>query len=124
MSTAVRLEAVADVADGADKEGVVRVGFDFGAESGDAAVDAARRDDDGVAPDRIEDVVARQGAAGSRGEIGEQAEFLGGQLDLLAAAVELVRGEIQLEIAEAAGFGSFGRGGAGRRWRGPSARGA
>jgi hypothetical protein len=41
----VRLEAISDIPDGLDVDGTKRVGFHFGAKSGDAAVDAARREE-------------------------------------------------------------------------------
>jgi hypothetical protein len=52
------LEPVADVAECLDVGGVAWVWLDLRAKRRDAAIDAARRDDDRAAPDRVEDLVA------------------------------------------------------------------
>lgn len=58
----LRREAVADLAHGVDEDRVGRVGLDLVAERGNEAVDAAAGYDAVVAPDGVEDFVARQGA--------------------------------------------------------------
>ena len=51
-------ELVADFSDGVDEGWVVRIGFDFVAQGGDEAVDAALADEAIVAPDGVEDIIA------------------------------------------------------------------
>src|SRR6478752_3025892 len=79
----------------------MRVGFDFAAESGDAAVDTARSDHDGIAPDSVHDALPREGAAGSMQEVFKQSEFLAGERDFPAVAVQTVRRCIQPAITKA-----------------------
>jgi hypothetical protein len=61
---------------------------------------AAGEDTGRVAPHRIQNVVARQGAPRVRREVRQQAKFLGGQFDFPAAAKQLVRRQVQREFAE------------------------
>jgi hypothetical protein len=68
---------------------------------GDAAVDAAGSDDDRIALDGVEDVVAGQRASGACGEVREQAKFLGGELDFRSGAEELVSGDVEFKLSEA-----------------------
>jgi hypothetical protein len=79
----------------------MRIGLDLGPQRGHPTIDAARRHDHGVAPHGIEDIAASERAAHAAGEIGEQAELFRGERYLLAAPGKYVRGEVQLEIAEA-----------------------
>ena len=95
-----RFEPVADIADGVDEGGVVRVGLDFGAQGGDAAVDAAGRHHDGAAPDHVQNLVAGKRASLARHQVLEQPELLRGQLELVTLAEEFVRGQIQLIAAK------------------------
>src|ERR1017187_2172856 len=50
------LEPVADVADGLDVLGGVRVGLDLGAQGGDTTVDAARGHEDRTAPHGVQEM--------------------------------------------------------------------
>src|SRR5690348_17010548 len=74
VASAVRagFEAVADVANCLNVPRLVRVFFYLGAQRGYASINAAGRHDNGVPPDRVQDVIARQSAAASRDEIREQ----------------------------------------------------
>src|SRR5262249_39556933 len=97
-----RFEAVTDVANRLDVNGIVRIGLDLRPQGGDAAVNTARRHDHGIAPNGVQDVIASERAPNARREVRQQAEFLGSELHFAAGAKELPRLEIQFEIAEAA----------------------
>ena len=94
------LEAIADLTDGLDQQRMGGVGLDLVPQRGDAAVHAAGGDEHVVAPDRPQDVVARQRPAHLAAEILQQPELLGGQRHFLAAAQQPVAGQVQLAFAE------------------------
>ena len=73
---------IADIPDGVDETGVAGVRLDLAAQGGDAAVHAAVGHNHFVAPHGVQDAVPRQRAAGTLDEELQQAELLGGQLDL------------------------------------------
>ena len=60
-----------------------------------------------VAPDGVQDIVARQRPALAGDEVFQQAKLLGGQLHLTAAAEQLVRRRVQLEFPEAEHLGGL-----------------
>src|SRR5919197_1707405 len=72
---------VADAPDGDDRRGVA----ELPAELADVDVDGARIAGEGVAPDALEQLVARQDEAAVVEELPEQVELLRRELDLLVA---------------------------------------
>ena len=93
-------EFVAEAVDGLDEAGGFWVGLDFVAEHGDVVVHGAGGGEGAVAPDDIEEAFAGDGLAGVFGEESEDGKFLGGAMERLTAAMECLRGEIDLDIAE------------------------
>src|SRR5574344_169533 len=97
-----QFEAVTDITDRLDELRATSIALDLGAQRGDTAIDTAVGHEHRIAPDAVEDGVAREGTAGALDEEREQLVLLAGELDLGVAAEELVRGGIEAEIAEPA----------------------
>ena len=70
-----------------DVLGRVRRFFDLLAKLGDEIVDGARRRELFVAPDLVEDLLARDDLSGVLHEVAQQIEFAGGELDALIDAI-------------------------------------
>src|SRR6266576_3742605 len=76
------------------------VRFDLGAQGCHAAVHAAVIDDDLVAPDSIENLIARKRAARTPHKELQEAKFLCRQRDFLAVSESFVSRNVQLAVAE------------------------
>ena len=83
---------------------LVRGALDLLPQLRDEVVDRARGRRFLVAPDLVEDLLARHDLSGVRDEVAEQIEFARRELDALAGAVRLVGAEIDLDVADAAGL--------------------
>ena len=86
------VESVADFLHGFDVVGPRGVGFDFLAEGGDRAVNAAVSDEDLGTPDSVEDLIPSQGAMGMVEEVIQHAMFLGSEVDEMTFAVAYFTG--------------------------------
>ena len=93
-------EAVADAADGLDGVADGRVVFELGAQVADVDVDGAGVAVVLVAPDALEQLVAREGAAGVRDEELQELVLLGRQGDGLVVEPCLIRGEVEPQAAD------------------------
>src|SRR5690348_13359329 len=82
------------------------------AQAADMDVDGAQLDLGIAAPHRIEQLLAREDAAGPLEEEAQQAELRRAEMDRLAGAADAMRREIEREIAEAQDFGIARRAGA------------
>ncbi len=60
----------------------------------------------------VENVVTGEGSAGAGGEVGEESELLGGEVELAALAEEFTGGEVEFEVAEGEGGRLLGFGAA------------
>ena len=94
------LETVAGPAHGLKIARDFGVGLDLLADAADVDIDGARRDEAGVAPDGVEEVVAAEDAAGMTGEIVEQAELGGGGGDEFAVDAKLHGAGVDLDVFE------------------------
>lgn len=93
-------EAVADAADGLDGVADGRVVFELGAQVADVDVDGAGVAVVLVAPDALEQFVAREGAAGVRDEELQELVLLGRQGDGLVVKPCLIQGEVEPQAAD------------------------
>src|SRR5690606_9907967 len=73
---------------------------ELSAQIADVDIDHVRIDVRMLAPDVIEDGVAREHMASVAGEVFQQGELTCRQLDLLAATVDLPGGDVDLEVAD------------------------
>src|SRR5215217_6014867 len=96
------VEGVAGAADGADGVGFATT-VDGAAEAADMDVDGALIDIDVIAPDAIEELLARIDAAGMAHEIFEEAIFGGAQMHVAGGAADAVGGAIELKVADLEG---------------------
>src|SRR5262245_21182125 len=76
------------------------VRFDLGSEGGHATINAAVIDDDLVAPDCIEDLIAREREARTPHKELQDAKFFCGQRDFIAVSENFVGGDIQCAVAK------------------------
>jgi hypothetical protein len=93
-------EQVALAAHGLDPRRVFRVVAEFAAQPRNARVDRAVEAVEADAAQFLQQVVARQDAAGVAGEQPEQVEFGGGQVDRVAAEMRAARRLADAEAAE------------------------
>ena len=82
--------------------GLVGRGLDLLPQLGDEVVDRARRRRLLVAPDLVQNLLARDDLARVRHQIAEEIELARREVDALAAAVRLVRAEIDVDVADLA----------------------
>src|SRR5258705_4983963 len=78
----------------------MRVGLDLGAQRCHASIYTAIVDNNLVAPDAVEDLIAGQCSPGTTDEELQQPKFFASKGDLLTVAEEFVRGEIEFALAE------------------------
>src|SRR6185369_14610759 len=95
-------ELVPGAVDGEDVLGFLGRSLDLLPQLRHEVVDRARRRRLLIAPDLVEDLLARDDLAGVRDQVAEQIELARGEVDPLPAAVRLVRAEIDLDVADAA----------------------
>src|SRR5260370_12749229 len=91
-------EDVPDAAHGLDQRRLVAI--DLAAQVADVRLEHARVAAEVVMPHMVEDLSAREDAAGVDQQIAEQAVLGRGQLDDVGAAADLVRLVIQLEVGQ------------------------
>ena len=103
-----RFEQVTGAADSLEEAGIFRVGFDFFAQTANANVDATRRNEWFIAPDRGEQFFASEDAAGMRGHVVEEAELeeAGGNVPVRTG--DAIQSEVNKQIVELKGLPPFG----------------
>src|SRR6266481_4349295 len=109
MSVGGAREEVAHAANRLDETRLLGIGLELGADLGDVDVDRAV-EGVGMSLERVEDLLAREDAAGSLGEGGQQLELVVSQYAPLARHRDLTRGEVEPDLAHAEAGGSL-RGG-------------
>src|SRR5437660_10517997 len=82
----------------------MRRGLDLLPELRHEIVDRARRRRLFVAPHLIEDLLARDYLAGVRDKVAQEIEFAGSEIDPPPGAVGLMRAEVDVDVADAAGL--------------------
>ena len=92
-----RRDLVPDAPDGHDRRGVA----ELAAELADVDVDGARVAGEGVAPDALEQLVAREHEAAVVEQLPEQVELLRRELDLLLADAHLAAAGVDRQVAVA-----------------------
>src|SRR5262249_57639521 len=97
-------ELVSRAVDGEDVLWLVRRFLDLLPQLRHEVVDRSRRRRLFVAPHLIENLLARDDLTGVREQIAQQIELAGGEIDAVAAPMRLVRAEIDLDVADAAGL--------------------
>ena len=90
-----RRDLVADAPDGDDRRRVA----ELAAQLADVDVDRARVAGEGVAPDALEQLVARQHEAAVVEQLPEQVELLRRELDLLVADARLAAAGVDAQVA-------------------------
>src|ERR1700722_16155216 len=95
------LEAVACSAHCLEVAGVLGVGLDLLPDAPHVDIDGTGRDEAGIAPDRIEQMVAAEDAAGVAGQIVQQAKLCRGGGGELAAHLELHGAGVDEDLVEA-----------------------
>src|SRR5579862_5960051 len=101
ISARLRLEAVADAANGDEVARLGRIFFELRAELEHEVVDGAQGDVVAGAPHALEQLLAREGAVVRFDQAPEHVEFGGRELDERAVAPHLARARIHLEIGGA-----------------------
>src|SRR5258708_22392494 len=91
------IERVAGGADGADEVGLA-LAVERLAQAPYVHIDGARLDIDLRTPDRVQELLAAEHAAGMLEEVPEQPEFGRAQMDVAAAALHTVRGQVHHHI--------------------------
>src|SRR5439155_12124301 len=102
-------EAVAEPAHRLDQARAAWLGLDLLAQPADVDVHRARVAGRAVAPDALQQVVAREGAARVLGQEDQQVVLLGPEREHLAAAARLVALQVYLDLAEAQHGGPVSR---------------
>src|SRR6266568_4513451 len=98
MSVGGAREEVAHAANGLDEARLLGIELELGANLGNVDVDRAV-EGVGVSLERVEDLLAREDAAGGPGQGGQQLELMVGQDAPLARHRDLTRGEVELDLA-------------------------
>ena len=111
-------DLVADAPDRHDRAGVA----ELAPQLANVDVDGPRVAREGVAPDPLEQLVARQHEAAMVEELPEQVELLGGELHLLAGDGHLTAARVDGELAVARARRSRGAAGTARRDGGSTSR--
>ncbi len=93
-------ELIAEPVDRQDKLGVVRVGLELLAQPGHMHIDGAGRDQRIVAPDVVEQHIARERDAAVLDEVAQQPELKRRELDRLPVAADLGAAEVYPHIAK------------------------
>ena len=96
-SGGLEIQPVADAAHGDKTHRLIGIGLELRAEPGDVDVDRPRIARVIGAPDAIEQLPTRVDATRMRGQQRQQAQLLGPEVECIAVAAELVRGEVQDE---------------------------
>src|SRR5580658_5502712 len=99
VSSAARIEAVAGAPDGDDVARLGGVGLDLLPEATDVHRDGAAVAE--RAPDQLEQLVAAEHLTRMRNEHAQERELARGEIDLPSLAADLVRGQVDSELAEA-----------------------
>ena len=105
---AAGFEEVAGAADGLQEAGIFGVHFDFLAQAADANVNAPWCDELFVAPDRGEEFLASEDAAGVRSEVIEKPEFEKAGGDGFVGAGDAAGAEIDPQLVEFEKLTAFG----------------
>src|SRR5688500_13849817 len=100
MLTRLAYELVAEAVHGENVLRMARVGLDLLPKPGDVDVDRARRGHGVVAPDFVEQLVARQRRAAVLDEVAQQLEFTRRQLNLGIISPHFGFTEVDRDVAE------------------------
>src|SRR5882724_10248480 len=110
VSSVARIEPVAGAPNGDDVAGPRRVGLDLLSQSTDVHRDRATVAE--RAPDQLEQLVAAEHLPRMLDQSAQQRELACREVDLTSLAPDLVRGQVDVERAEAKRLKPGGRGGA------------